>query len=80
MPNYRITFESKPVQHIKRGSTYQHLTDEVTVQCDLKEGDKVALYVCEADQSLHVRKVSEFWDGRFKLLPTPVFNDDSFDN
>lgn len=64
--------DGQRVQHVKRGSTYRVL-GRAKVQTDvpLKDYDEVVIYQSEHDQSLWVRLVLEFEDGRFvNLEPT----------
>jgi len=56
-------------RHLKRGSVYAR-TLLASAQCStepIEEGDDVAVYV-SGDGKAFVRKLSEFYDGRFEVL------------
>jgi hypothetical protein len=57
------------VRHLKRGSDYDVLLEEVNVQCakPINEGDLLAVYV-EDDGKAWARPKTEFNDGRFETL------------
>lgn len=57
---------SERFKHLKRQSCYDAITRTATAQSDIKEGDKVVVYI-DKDGEFHVREKSQFEDGRFKF-------------
>lgn len=57
-------------RHKKRGTTYI-VVGQAQVQADepLTDYEIVTVYRCEQTGDLWVRRISEFMDGRFELLP-----------
>jgi hypothetical protein len=62
-------FESNRVRHLKRGSTYRVVgRGKVQTDAPLTDYDDVMIYQSEADASIWVRPVAEFYDGRFAQI------------
>jgi len=63
------------VRHKKRGTTYTmvgYAELQMSVQRTLYEGDKLAIYRADSDDSLWARHSDEFIDGRFELVEDRV--------
>lgn len=57
-------------RHLKRGSTYQVVSELAKVQASrpIVEGDHIVVYRAEMDGTDWARPVGEFCDGRFEEL------------
>ncbi len=70
LPGYRLPdWARRRVRHLVRGSSYDVVCEAANVQASapIREGDKVAVYLAE-DETVWVRPVGEFNDGRFEDL------------